>query len=117
MRIMTCRYCGRKTYQTKGVHFINGKWYLLNADYCVEHGSFVNSRDLKDAEEVTPDPTVREHIRLGLHVLIYLKENQLIQKPTEGYVGCILTKSFQHNRGIKVRLTDGRAGRIVKILE
>ena len=117
MRIMTCRYCGRKTYQTEGVHFINGKWYLLKADYCVEHGSFVNSLDLRDAEQVIPDPTVREHIRLGLHVLVYLKENQSIQKPTEGYVGCVLTKSFQHRRGIKVRLTDGRVGRIVKILE
>ena len=52
-----------------------------------------------------------------LHVLIFLKEHQKIQQYTEGFVGTILTNSLVHNRGIKVRLTDGRVGRIQKILE
>ena len=114
---MNCRVCGKATKETTGVHFINGKWMLLKADYCRLHGSFVTPQALREGIEVTPDPTVREHIRPGLHVLIFLKENQLIQTPTEGFVGSVLTKSFVHSRGIKVRLTDGQIGRIQKILE
>ena len=89
---MKCRVCGANTRETFGVHYASGI-------------------------EVTPDPTVREHIRPGLHVLIYLKEHQKIQQYTEGFVGNILTNSLVHNRGIKVRLTDGKVGRIQKILE
>ncbi len=114
---MKCRECGRNTRITQGVHFINGRWLLLEAKFCSQHGSYVTPHHLASAIEVVPDPTRREHIRPGLHVYIFLKEHQKIQKYTEGYVECILTKSFVHNRGIKVRLTDGKVGRIQKILE
>lgn len=113
---MKCRVCGANTRETFGVHYVNGRWLLLKADYCYWHGSFVTPQALASGIEVTPDPTVREHIRPGLHVLIYLKEHQKIQQYTEGFVGSILTNSLVHNRGIKVRLTDGRVGRIQKIL-
>lgn len=114
---MRCKVCGRLTKETIGVHFLNGKWILLKADYCYQHGSFIGPEQLREGVEVVPDPTIRNHIRPGLHVLIYLKENRLLQKPTEGFVGNVLTKSFIHSRGIKVRLTDGQIGRVVKILE
>lgn len=114
---MDCRVCGRKATETVGVHCIEGRWLLLRAEYCFKHGSFITPQALSSGIEVVPDPTKREHIRPGLHVLIFLKENQKIQKPTEGYVGTILTKSFLHSRGIKVRLTDGQVGRVQKILE
>ena len=113
---MKCRVCGMNTKETTGVHYIDGHWLLLKADYCYRHGSFVTPQALTAGIEIVPDPTVREHIRPGLHVLIFLKEHQKIQKYTEGFVGTILTKSHIHNRGIKVRLTDGRVGRIQKIL-
>lgn len=113
---MKCRDCGASTKETYGVHYIDGRWLLLKADYCCRHGSFVSSQALALGIEVVPDPTIREHIRPGLHVLIFLKEHQKIQKYTEGFVGTILTKSLIHNRGIKVRLTDGKVGRIQKIL-
>ena len=113
---MYCKVCGGQTRQTHGVHYIDGKWLMLKADYCHKHGSFVDQSALRDGIEVTPDPTRREHIRPGLHVLIYLKEDQVLQKPTEGFVRNILTKSFIHPRGIKGRLTDGQIGRVQKIL-
>ncbi len=113
---MKCRVCGMKTRETNGVHYIDGRWILVKADYCYQHGSFVSPQALASGIEVEPDPTMLEHIRPGLHVLIFLKEHQKIQQYTEGFVGTILTKSLIHSRGIKVRLTDGRVGRIQKIL-
>ena len=103
--------------ETLGVHYIDGKWLLLKAEYCCRHGSFVTVEALGNAVETLPDPTRREHIRPGLHVIIFLKEHQLLQKPTEGFVESILTKSFVHSRGINVRLSDGRIGRVQKILK
>lgn len=114
---MNCRICGRTLRVTRGVHYLNEKWMLVRASYCPYHGSVVTSADLAEGIEVEPDPTVRDHIRPGLHVLIYLKADQKYQKPTEGFVGCILTKSFIHSRGIKVRLTNGQVGRVQKILK
>lgn len=114
---MRCRICGGTARETYGVHFINGKWLLCRANYCAKHGSFISPFQLSQAVNVVPDPTKRDHIRPGLHVLIFLKENQLLQMPTEGFVRNILTKSFVHSRGIKVRLTDGQIGRVQKILK
>ena len=53
---------------------------------------------------------------IGQHVLIVLKKDQPTGKLTEGYVKDILTKAPNHPRGIKVRLCDGRIGRVQKIL-
>lgn len=113
---MYCKVCGGKTKETLGVHYINGRWLQVKAEYCHRHGSFVSSTALAEGVEVVPDPTMRDHIRPGLHVHVFLKEDQLLQVPTEGFVRNILTKSFIHPRGIKVRLTDGRIGRVQKIL-
>ena len=113
---MKCIVCGRNMRETRGVHYIKGKWLLSDAWYCCNHGSYILSPQLQQAEEVIPDPTQRTHIRPGLHVLVVLKEDQVLQKPIEGFVRNILTKSLVHNRGIKVRLLDGQVGRVVKIL-
>lgn len=114
---MKCVTCGRNMRETRGVHYISRKWLLCDAWYCCNHGSYITGAQLQQAEEVIPDPTQRTHIRPGLHVLVVLKEDQVLQKPTEGFVRNILTKSFVHSRGIKVRLLDGQVGRVVKILK
>ena len=54
----------------------------------------------------------RENISPGLEVDIVLKEDQRTGKLTRGFVADILTNSQFHPHGIKVRLTDGKVGRI-----
>ena len=63
------------------------------------------------------DSRNRQNIKPGLHVSIVLKEDQRVQKLTEGYVKDILTKSLIHTHGIKVRLEAGEIGRVKKILD
>jgi len=58
----------------------------------------------------------RDNIRPGCKVAIVLKKDQRSGRLTEGIVKDILTNSSVHPRGIKVRLTDGRVGRVKKIL-
>ena len=60
--------------------------------------------------------TNRADIRPGLRVAIVLKKDQRTGALTEGVVKDILTKSPYHSRGIKVRLVDGRIGRVQTIL-
>lgn len=60
--------------------------------------------------------TKLSNIKPGLRVLIVLKEDQRSGKLTEGIVKDILTNSQIHPHGIKVRLTDGKIGRVKKIL-
>ena len=50
-------------------------------------------------------------LRPGIHVNIVLKEDQRSGKLTRGRVSDILTRG-DHPRGIKVRLADGRIGRV-----
>jgi uncharacterized repeat protein (TIGR03833 family) len=57
----------------------------------------------------------RSDIKPGLKVAIVLKEDQRSGKLTEGVVANILTNSGTHPHGIKVRLEDGRVGRVKKI--
>jgi uncharacterized repeat protein (TIGR03833 family) len=59
----------------------------------------------------------RSNIRAGLKVAIVLKEDQRTGKRTEGIVKDLLTNSSNHPHGIKVRLTDGKVGRVQEILE
>jgi len=54
---------------------------------------------------------------IGQHVLIVLKKDQPTGKLSEGYVKDILTKAPYHPHGIKVRLTDGRIGRVQRIID
>ena len=60
------------------------------------------------------DNTNRANIKVGLRVLIVLKEDQQSGKLTEGIVKEILTKSPTHPHGIKVRLESGEIGRVKK---
>ncbi len=61
------------------------------------------------------DGQSRSDIKPGLKVAIVLKEDQRSGKLTEGTVADILTNSGTHPHGIKVRLEDGRVGRVKKI--
>ena len=58
----------------------------------------------------------RADIRLGMQVDIVLKKDQRSGKLTRGVVRDILTKSAHHPHGIKVRLSDGRVGRVKAII-
>ncbi|HBV86502.1 YwbE family protein [Desulfosporosinus sp.] len=59
----------------------------------------------------------RNDIHTGATVDIILKADQRTGKLTRGVVKDILTKSQTHTRGIKVRLVDGRIGRVQDIIE
>lgn len=63
------------------------------------------------------DYQIRKNIYPGLRVRIVLKEDQGTDRRVEGIVQDILTKTSEHYRGIKVRLTDGRVGRVQEILD
>ncbi|AZV49615.1 MULTISPECIES: YwbE family protein [Bacillus] len=58
----------------------------------------------------------RSSISKGLQVDIVLKADQKTGKLTRGTVKDILTKSSYHPHGIKVRLEDGRIGRVQQII-
>ncbi len=61
------------------------------------------------------DGTNRNNIKPGTEVAIVLKEDQSSGKLTEGIVQNILTSSPFHPHGIKVRLTNGKIGRVKEI--
>jgi uncharacterized repeat protein (TIGR03833 family) len=58
----------------------------------------------------------RSQIKPGVRVKIVLKQDQKSGKLTEGTVKDILTNSSAHPHGIKVRLTDGKVGRVQSIM-
>ena len=62
------------------------------------------------------DGRVRGNITRGVELLIVLKRDQRTGKLTRGIVKDILTRSRKHPRGIKVRLEDGRIGRVQEIV-
>jgi uncharacterized repeat protein (TIGR03833 family) len=62
------------------------------------------------------DGRIRSDVTRGVEVLIVLKRDQRTGRLTRGIVKDILTRSGRHPRGIKVRLRDGRVGRVQKIL-
>jgi len=59
---------------------------------------------------------VRSAITRGTEVLVVLKRDQRTGKLTRGVVKDILTRSENHPHGIKVRLTDGKIGRVQEIV-
>ncbi|AWI05862.1 YwbE family protein [Clostridium drakei] len=59
----------------------------------------------------------REDVYSGRVVDIVLKKDQPTGKLTRGVVKDILTNSKFHPRGIKVRLQDGKIGRVQSIIE
>jgi uncharacterized repeat protein (TIGR03833 family) len=59
----------------------------------------------------------RDAIKIGITVDIIQKSDQRSGKLTRGRVKEILTGSATHPHGIKVRLEDGRIGRVAVIVE
>jgi uncharacterized repeat protein (TIGR03833 family) len=59
----------------------------------------------------------RSQIKPGIHVKIVLKQDQRSGKLTEGFVKDVLTSSSTHPHGIKVRLRDGKVGRVQLLVE
>jgi uncharacterized repeat protein (TIGR03833 family) len=59
----------------------------------------------------------RDAIRIGLCVDVIQKTDQQSGKLTRGRVKEILTNSLMHPHGIKVRLKDGRVGRVAAIID
>ena len=62
------------------------------------------------------DGRFRRNIIMGKEVLIVQKKNQRTGKLTRGFVKDILTRSANHPRGIKVRLKDGKIGRVQEVV-
>ncbi|MHA2037092.1 MAG: YwbE family protein [Promethearchaeota archaeon] len=58
----------------------------------------------------------RVNVKSGMQVLIVLKKDQRSGKLTEGIVKDVLTKSPNHHHGIKVRLRNGKIGRVKEII-
>ena len=54
----------------------------------------------------------RDDIRPGMTVGIVLKNDQRSCTLTWGVVRDVLSRAREHSRGIKVRLSDGRVGRV-----
>jgi uncharacterized repeat protein (TIGR03833 family) len=70
--------------------------------------------ELENEDEL--DGRKRSNLSPGREVLIVLKQDQRTGKLTSGIVKDILTSSAFHPRGIKVRLSDGRVGRVQQIV-
>jgi len=62
------------------------------------------------------DGNNRGVIHSGLCVDIIQKQDQRSGKKTRGVVSEILTNSSYHPHGIKVRLIDGKVGRVCNII-
>jgi uncharacterized repeat protein (TIGR03833 family) len=60
---------------------------------------------------------VRDDVSIGLYVDIIQKADQQSGKLCRGRVKEILTNSGTHPHGIKVRLEDGRVGRVAGIAD
>ncbi len=58
----------------------------------------------------------RDEIQTGLRVAIVLKQDQRTGRTVEGVVKEVLTRSATHPHGIKVRLNDGRVGRVARVI-
>ncbi len=62
------------------------------------------------------DGRVRRNVTVGAEVLIVLKRDQRSGTLTRGVVKDILTRSANHPHGIKVRLRDGKVGRVQEVV-
>ena len=60
---------------------------------------------------------IRSQIQLGQTVKVVQKQDQRSGKLTEGVVARILTNSATHPHGIKVKLEDGKVGRVKEIIK
>lgn len=62
------------------------------------------------------DGRQRSALRPGVRVVIVQKQDQRSGRTVEGVVAAILTRSATHPHGVKVRLVDGRVGRVKAVL-
>jgi uncharacterized repeat protein (TIGR03833 family) len=58
----------------------------------------------------------KKDVKSGSTVYVVLKKDQRTGKRTKGIVKDVLTRSSFHPHGIKVRLEDGRVGRVQEII-
>lgn len=58
----------------------------------------------------------RNDIKVGQTVKVVQKQDQRSGALTEGVVARILTNSANHPHGIKVKLEDGKVGRVKEIM-
>ena len=65
---------------------------------------------------VNPFPT-RDQLRAGARVRIETKENQGTGILVDGIISTLLTSVKSHPHGIKVRLVDGRVGRVKVLID
>ena len=89
-------------------------------------GRIVVSGEAKNRTGKAPQPpcsapswregTRRSDLEPGLTVDIVLKGDQPTGTLTRGLIQDILTRSATHPHGIKVRLTDGRVGRVKRVV-
>ncbi len=63
------------------------------------------------------DGRQRDAVRPGLRVAIVQKQDQRTGRTVEGVVAAVLTRSASHPHGVKVRLVDGRIGRVKAVLD
>jgi uncharacterized repeat protein (TIGR03833 family) len=84
----------------------------VNAVYFTRDGQKGKEREIGMA-----DLPKRNQIQPGMQVLIVEKHNQRSGLLTEGVVARILTKSPAHPHGIKVKLEDGKVGRVQRIVD
>lgn len=59
----------------------------------------------------------RSGVQPGARVAIVQKQDQRTGRTVEGVVAAVLTRSPSHPHGIKVRLLDGRVGRVKAVLD
>ena len=59
----------------------------------------------------------RSQIQIGQTVKVVQKQDQRSGTLTEGVVARILTNSATHPHGIKVKLKDGKVGRVKEIIK
>jgi uncharacterized repeat protein (TIGR03833 family) len=76
------------------------------------------STETIETSSVTPsrDGRYRKNVTSGALVNIVQKQDQNNGKVTGGAVREVLTNSSFHSHGIKVRLEDGRVGRVKEVI-
>ena len=79
----------------------------------------LESENSENIERVyaTVESQYRKNLKQGVKVAIVLKKDQRSGKISIGIIDKLLTNKPKHTRGIKVRLKDGRVGRVQKILK
>jgi uncharacterized repeat protein (TIGR03833 family) len=76
-------------------------------------GGYLGGR--QNPQSLPPQVPTTEMVRNGVFVSIVLKIDQPTGREVQGVVADVLT-SGDHPRGIKVRLTDGRVGRVQRMV-